>query len=107
MTNLLSDNPSAKIHQWQWFSCGGTFSKNICTKKKYLTLTIQSSKILQGDLAVSPDRGDDGVHLLALEAAVGDAKELVLDNKGEGSLVHVDNNCKETRLIVRFGEPSL
>lgn len=75
--------------------------------EKYLTLTIQSSKILQGDLAVSPDRGDDGVHLLPLEAAVGDAKELVLDNKGEGSLVHVDNNCKETRLIVRFGEPSL
>ena len=57
-------------------------------------LTIQSSKVLESNLTVSPHSGDDGIDFLALQSSVGDSQELALHNIGEGSLVHIDHNCK-------------
>ena len=57
-------------------------------------LTIQSSKVLESNLTVSPHSGDDRIDFLPLESSVGHSQELALHNKGEGSLVHIDHNCK-------------
>ena len=59
-------------------------------------LTIQSSKVLESNLTVSPHSRDDGIDFLPLQSSVGNSQELALNNKGEGSLVHIDHNCKSS-----------
>ena len=44
-------------------------------------LTIQSSKVLESNLTVSPHSGDDGINFLPLQSSVGDSQELALNNK--------------------------
>ena len=56
-------------------------------------LTIQSSEIFEGNLAMTPDGRNNGINLLPLQSPVSNSKELVLHNKGKSSLVHVNHNC--------------
>lgn len=77
-SDLLADDTSAEIHQWQWFR-------------------IEATDVLHGDFAVPPDGGHDRVQLSALQAPECHPQILAVDDKAEGALVHVERDQKFVR----------
>ena len=71
-----------------------SFNKKIVPK--YKELTIKSSKIFKCYLAVSPHSRHYRVNLLPLQTSVSHSQELVLNNKGKRSFVHINHNCNAT-----------
>ena len=65
-------------------------------------LTIQSSKVLESNLTVSPHSRDDGIDFLPLQSSVSNPQELSLNNKRQSSFVHIDHNWKEFRWMKKF-----
>ena len=55
-------------------------------------LTVKSSQVLHGDLAVAPDRRDDEEELLAPQAPERRPEVVVADGEAENPFVHVQNH---------------
>ena len=64
-------------------------------------LTIEPAKVLHCDFTVSPDGRNHDVQFLAPEAPESRTQILAVDDVAQDTLVHVKDNCKGKKTILK------